>query len=160
MHYALHGAAPFFYHLVNVIFHAANVLLVYALASRLLGSTFAAVGAALIFGLHPVQTEAVNGIVGRAELMSAFWVLLAWVLYIRSGVGRGERLNRFYSLSLTAAFLGMLSKENAACTVGWRVSSSAASSCSCCDAVATGSPMNSIIHVLLMVGLAARNRLW
>ena len=118
VHYALHGAAPFFYHLVNVIFHAANVLLVYALASRLLGSTFAAVGAALIFGLHPVQTEAVNGIVGRAELMSAFWVLLAWVLYIRSGVGRGERLNRFYSLSLTAAFLGMLSKENAACTVG------------------------------------------
>ncbi len=118
VHYALHGAAPFFYHLVNVIFHAANVLLVYALANRFQNSVWVAASTALIFGLHPVQTEAVNGIVGRAELMSAFWVLLAWLLYIRSGVGRGERLNRFYGLSLTAALLGMLSKENAACAVG------------------------------------------
>ena len=48
----------------------------------------------------------------------------------------------------------------AARTVGWRVRSSAAISWSCCDAVATGSPVNSVIHVLLVVGLAARNRLW
>lgn len=118
IHYALHGLEPFLYHMVNVIFHVVNVLLVYALARRILGSMWCAVGTALVFGLHPVQTEAVNGIVGRAELMSAFWVLLAWLLYIYSGVGRGERLNRFYTLSLLATLLGMMSKENAACAVG------------------------------------------
>ena len=46
----------------------------------------------------------------------------------------------------------------AALTVGCSVSSSAASSCSCCDAVATGSPVCSDITVLLEVVASERNR--
>lgn len=115
--HALHGLVPFGYHLVNVGLHAANAYLVFRLAAHLLPTLFG-VATALIFALHPVQTEAVNGIVGRAELLSAFWVFAAWLLYIRSGAGQGARPNRFYYLSLGAAFLGMLSKENAVCVVG------------------------------------------
>ena len=117
LQHALHGVAPFGYHLVNVGLHAANAYLVFRLAAHLLPIPFG-VATALVFALHPVQTEAVNGIVGRAELLSAFWVFAAVLLYIRSGVGRGGRPNRFYYFSLGVAFLGMLSKENAACVVG------------------------------------------
>jgi len=118
LQYALHDVRPFGYHAVNVAFHVINVLLFYVLANYLFRSVHIAVSVALIFGLHPVQTEAVNGIVGRAELLSAFWSLLAWLFYIRSGVGQGGRLNRVYVFSLLFALLGMLSKENAVCLVG------------------------------------------
>lgn len=118
LHHALHTTTPFGYHLINVVLHTLNALLVFRLARHLIGASPGAWAAALIFALHPVQTEAVNGIVGRAELLSAFWVLCAWLLYIRSGVGKGSRLNRTYGLALLASFLGILSKENAACLLG------------------------------------------
>jgi cytochrome c-type biogenesis protein CcmH/NrfG len=113
----IHGLDPFGYHLVNVLLHTANGYLVYRLAATLFPVWFGAIPA-LVFALHPVQTEAVNGIVGRAELLSAFWVLLAWLMYIRSGVGTGGLLNRHYLISVGMAFMAMLSKENAACLVG------------------------------------------
>ncbi len=115
--YAVHAFDPFGYHVINVLLHVMNTLLVYLLTRNLLRIPFGGV-VALLFALHPVQTEAVNGIVGRAELLSAFWVLVACLLYVRSGVYAGRGLNGLYGLSLVASFLAMCSKENAACLVG------------------------------------------
>lgn len=117
LNYALHGFDPFGYHVVNVLLHICNALLVYVLMRHLLRLPFG-VPVALLFALHPVQTEAVNGIVGRAELLSAFWVLVTCLLYVRSGVNEGRGLNGLFGLSLLASFLAMCSKENAACVVG------------------------------------------
>ena len=120
LNYAVHGFRPLGYHAVNVVLHVANSVLVFLLVGPLLRRPFA-MWAALVFALHPIQTEAVNGIVGRAELLSAFWVLVACLLYVRSAVSRGGRLDGHYLMSLGASFLAMCSKENAVCLIGWLV---------------------------------------
>src|ERR1039458_2179411 len=65
--HALAGAAggAFWYHLVNLLLHALNVWLVWKLAARLLSSR-AAWFAAALFAVHPIATEAVDNVVGRA----------------------------------------------------------------------------------------------
>ena len=76
----LPGAAGF--HAVNVLLHAANVGLVWRLLTSWPGlEPRAAFWAALIFALHPVQTEAVTYISGRSmALMALFWLggALSW----------------------------------------------------------------------------------
>lgn len=84
------GAAGF--HLVNVLIHAANVLLVYALGLRWLAGSRtldaaaarAAAGlAALLFAVHPVQTEAVTYVSGRSVSLMALCYLGALLAYVR-----------------------------------------------------------------------------
>ena len=77
LQWTIHGAAPFFFHLVNVLLHAGVTVLVFGLARRLVSSEPAAFVAGLFFAVHPVHVEAVAGIVGRAELLAAGAVLLA-----------------------------------------------------------------------------------
>lgn len=77
--YALNGAldpGPFGFHLVNVALHGANTLLVFELGRRLFpeGAARAAL-AALLFAVHPVQTEAVTYVCGRSvSLMATFYL--------------------------------------------------------------------------------------
>ncbi len=82
------GVAGF--HAVNVALHAANALLVLALLRRLAlrhgaqaaTAGFAALAGALLFAVHPVQTEAVTYLSGRSTALAATFALaslLAWV---------------------------------------------------------------------------------
>lgn len=96
---------------VNVVLHIANALLVFAIACTLLGRPGAGL-CGLVFLLHPIQTEAVNGIVGRAELLAGFWVLAGLVTHIYCrGWGR-------WVFPAVALFLGCLSKEHAVALFG------------------------------------------
>jgi tetratricopeptide (TPR) repeat protein len=104
---ALTGLDPFFFHLVNVLLHAAVSLAVLFLGRRVLPPAAAAAGAVL-FAVHPVHTEAVTGIVGRAELLAALFVLLALLLHARARPGPAALLG-IAALQLA----GLLSKENA-----------------------------------------------
>jgi tetratricopeptide (TPR) repeat protein len=107
LNYALGGLHPLGYHVVNLLLHAGVSLAVYGVGAQLLGlpPAGAAVAAAL-FAVHPLHTEAVAGIVGRAELFMALGVLLAlW------GYRRGDRLGHLGSLLAFA--LGLLAKEQA-----------------------------------------------
>jgi tetratricopeptide (TPR) repeat protein len=73
------------YHAVNLALHVGNCWLAYALLQRLAGRTLAprlasraslaALFAALLFALHPVQTEAVTYISGRSSSLAAFFAL-------------------------------------------------------------------------------------
>lgn len=81
------GLAPFGYHLVNVLLHAAVSALVLLVALEWLGLA-GALTAGLLFAVHPIHSEAVSNVVGRAELLAALGVLLAWRLEPR-GVGGG-----------------------------------------------------------------------
>ncbi len=67
----------------------------------------AATVAGLIFALHPVHTEAVVGIVNRAELLAAFFILLGSLAILRLRRGRLFLIPAIYALAL-------LSKENGA----------------------------------------------
>src|ERR1700683_5064458 len=85
--WALGGAHPFAFHLVNLLLHAAVTLLLYFLLCALLeevahGKTIALV-AATLFAVHPIHTEAVTSIVGRPELLAAGFLLAAWILHLR-----------------------------------------------------------------------------
>lgn len=67
------------FHAVNIGLHALVTALVFALGRRWCRSRPVALVAALLFAVHPVHTEAVTSIVGRAELLSALFGMLALV---------------------------------------------------------------------------------
>jgi len=71
------GPNPPGYHWFNFILHGVNIGLVYALGLAIFEQTPAALLMAAIWGLHPVQTESVTNIVGRADMLAAFGVLAA-----------------------------------------------------------------------------------
>src|SRR6185503_19414034 len=72
-------ARPFGFHLFNVLVHAINTVLVLrlllALRKESVGPDFAALVGAMLFALHPVQTEAVTYVSGRSvSLMALFYL--------------------------------------------------------------------------------------
>ena len=96
----------------NVAWHAVASVALYLLVLELFASNGLALATAALFGVHPVHTEAVDGIVGRAELMSAFFAFLALLYAWR--VVRDDPPGAWRP-ALAAAFLGLalLSKEQA-----------------------------------------------
>lgn len=107
--YHLAGKDPRIFHATNVILHTVNVLLVFAAAQLILGRWGISLWAALAFCLHPVQTEAVANVAGRADLLSTLFFMVALILYVRSAGGRPW----LYGLSLASFLAALLSKENA-----------------------------------------------
>ena len=71
------------YHVLNVLLHMANVVLVFQLSSRLLGDRASAFFAAALWSVHPVLTESVANIAGRADLLATLAVLGGLLLYDR-----------------------------------------------------------------------------
>ncbi|MEO8601838.1 MAG: DUF1736 domain-containing protein [bacterium] len=108
---------PFGFHLVNVALHALVSLAVLLLALDLLGAPIAALGAALLFAVHPVHSEAVTNVVGRAELLAALGVLTALLAFAQAR--RSPRRRWLWrALSLAAFAAGMLAKESAITGLG------------------------------------------
>lgn len=87
VNWRLGGASPLGFHLFNLILHAGATLLLYLLLEALLGSSppvkDVAFAAALVFAVHPLHTEAVSSVVGRAELLAAGFLFAAWFLHLR-----------------------------------------------------------------------------
>ena len=113
--YALSGLvspAPWSQHLGNVLLHVLATLVAYDLARVLLRSTPVAVATALLFAVHPVHTEAVASVAGRAEVLAGLFVMLAL-----SALVRAERNPSWRAVSLAAFALGAVAKESAFVTV-------------------------------------------
>ncbi len=96
--YLLGGQDPLFYHWVNLLLHAANSILVLAVARRYL-SPFIAGCTAVVFALHPLQTESVTYLFARSTLLSTHFAL--WTLWL---FGRGKYLGSalMFGVSLLA----------------------------------------------------------
>jgi len=109
--HSLAGLDPFYFHLSSVVLHALNTVLVYVLISLLNGGRFKALLAAILFACHPALAEAVNCIAFNEDLLTAFFFLLALILYIKR-VDRAAA-GVAYFLSLVFYFCGMLAKEMA-----------------------------------------------
>jgi protein O-mannosyl-transferase len=117
--YALHGPRVFGYHVVNVLIHLLTTLCFWGFLRRTLlthrmvdrhGAVAARLAfvVALIWMVHPIQTQSVNYLSQRAELFSALFYVL--VLYC---VVRGSQLSNaraWYFLAVLSCALGMLSK--------------------------------------------------
>ena len=117
MNFQLSAREPWTYHAVNVILHAVNSVLVFALLLRILrlrsidphrAILCAAVGCS-IFLIHPLQTEAVAYIAGRSELICGFFSLAALVVFCRPG---DLTVRRAFAV-LALYCLAVLSKEQA-----------------------------------------------
>jgi tetratricopeptide (TPR) repeat protein len=81
LNYQIGGRDPFTYHLIAVALFLCAVLLAYECLRRLLPER-AALAAAAVFALHPMQAEAANYVSARADLLAAifcFAALLCWL---------------------------------------------------------------------------------
>ncbi len=105
------GNTPWFFHLINVLAHAAVCVLVFLLIRRL-ASEPAAFVAALLFALHPVHTEAVANVVGQAELWAALCVLGACLIHVARPAGTAIGGRRTFAI-LALYGLALLAKESA-----------------------------------------------
>jgi tetratricopeptide (TPR) repeat protein len=122
------GFNPFGYHLLNVLLHTAASIAVFLLIAALLrpdpaaqistpptrleDGTVAALVGALLFAVHPIHTEAVANIVGRAETLAALSVLVTAIAFLRF-LDSPHRATGAYILSVAAFALGPFAKENA-----------------------------------------------
>lgn len=111
----LGGGAAWVFHLVNVLLHAAIVVLLYRVWRGLVSERVAFAAAALFAVLSP-PAEAVQSIVGRADLLAALFGLLGLSAHLRAS--RSEASGRKSGARATAAaslfLLGALaSKESA-----------------------------------------------
>jgi tetratricopeptide (TPR) repeat protein len=107
------GTSPLGYHAVNLALHLVNVLLVFELARRAIQQRMAAWFAAALWAVHPVGTEAVANVAGRADLLAAMAVLAGLLVYIRA-----ERAPWRIAGLLAVSMLGVAAKENAAVLPG------------------------------------------
>jgi tetratricopeptide (TPR) repeat protein len=109
---ALLGAGPFGFHLVNVLLHAAVAALAW-LCLRRAGTHYGtAFLGGLLFAVLPIHTEAVANVAGRAELLSALFVLGAWVAHRRAN-DAGAKAGRWQLGAAGLYLAAILSKESA-----------------------------------------------
>ena len=120
VNYALGGMTAWGYHLVNLIIHLLAALALFGIVRRTLlrpalqarfgaRATTLALAVAVLWMVHPLQTEAVTYISERCELLMGLFYLLTLYCFIRGTEG-GES-NRWFLACVTACFLGTASKE-------------------------------------------------
>jgi len=118
----------FWYHLVNLLIHIMNAFLVYSFvllllripqppltsdSSHLTNASWIAFATALLFVVHPIQTEAVTYIVQRFTSLATLFYLLAVVLYLKWRLTAPESRSRslWYAGALLSTILAMKTKE-------------------------------------------------
>ena len=116
---ALYGESPVGYHLLNLLLHLASGWLVFAVVKRaaLTESRSVPLLTALVFLVHPIQTETVTYISGRATGLMAFWYLLALFLYLKAtGECKGLWQAAWFHLAASLSFLCALGAKETAVT--------------------------------------------
>jgi hypothetical protein len=106
----LWGENPFGFHLTSTLIHAVNVLLVFFLIRRLVTRLLPSFLAALIFAVHPIQTDSVTYISGRRDVLFAMFYLAAFHFYLDY---RRSRRRRHLALLVLMWVLSLMSKEMA-----------------------------------------------
>ena len=103
----LFGANPGWMHLMNLILHLANTLLLFAVLRKMTGALWPSAFVAAAFAIHPMHVESVAWITERKDVLSTLFLLLtlaAYVSYVkRPGLVR-------YLLTMLLFALGLLAK--------------------------------------------------
>ena len=107
--YLFGGLDPFAYHILNVVFHFCNALLLFLIVRRLMGWEVAWIAGAM-FAVHPILSESITWISALPYPQYAFFFLLSFYSYIRA---RKKTDWRWYAMSLLAFVLSLLSAEKA-----------------------------------------------
>jgi tetratricopeptide (TPR) repeat protein len=104
----LYGTWPGGHHLVNLLLHAANVLLVFAVLLKATGKTGQSAFVAALFAVHPLHVESVAWIAERKDVLSLFFGLAA--LYAYFGYAQKPGRARL-ALSIVCYLCSLLSKQ-------------------------------------------------
>ena len=102
----LFGLNPVGHHVVNVLLHAVNAVLLFLLLQSATGFRWRSLMVAALFALHPINVESVAWAAERKNVLSMLFFLLALYAYgryaRRSGLGRYIAVAGFFVLSLLA----------------------------------------------------------
>ncbi len=105
--YELFGLNSLWHHLVNLLFHLANTVLLFWVLKRLTGAVWPSVFVAAVFAVHPFQVESVAWVAERKNVLSGFFWLLTMAAYARyadrPSIGR-------YLLVVACLCLGLMAK--------------------------------------------------
>jgi hypothetical protein len=103
----LFGLSPGGHHLVNLLLHIANTVLLFLVLFTMSGKLWRSGFVAALFAVHPLHVESVAWVAERKDVLSAFfWILSMWAYAryaSRGGAGR-------YFLLVLSFTLGLLSK--------------------------------------------------
>ena len=102
----LFGVNPGWHHLINILLHTANTLLLFFFLRTVTGALWRSGLVAVLFALHPLHVESVAWVAERKDVLSTFfWMLTMWgyVRYVRCpGVGRYVVVLLFFVMGLMA----------------------------------------------------------
>jgi tetratricopeptide (TPR) repeat protein len=108
---SLFGLAPGRHHLVSLLLHAANALLLLLLLRDLTGALWPSALVAALFALHPLHVESVAWIAERKDVLSTLLLLLslhAWTRHVRRrGFAAALAAAVLFALSLMAKPMGV-----------------------------------------------------
>lgn len=108
--YHLFGLNPAGYRTVNILFHAVNGALVFLILRFLFGGAPVALYAALLFVIHPIQTDSVAYISGQRDILFTTWYLLGLLGFVRY---RATNRPAYLGITGVAFVLGLMTKEMA-----------------------------------------------
>lgn len=115
------GFKPFGYHLVNVLMHCIATWLVVKIARHLLQSNWGTIVTGALFASHPIHTEAVAGVVGRADIAACIFYLQAFLSYCKHVAWRERNDKRHWTpliLAIGFSIAAVLCKETAVSSLG------------------------------------------
>lgn len=90
--YSLWGLHPDGYHVLNIAFHVGNSILVFLLIRRFSQSNALGLACGALFAVHPIHTQAITYISGRADPMCTFFLLLTLWFYDKARTKGGAGL--------------------------------------------------------------------
>ncbi|XP_051857016.1 protein O-mannosyl-transferase TMTC3 [Antechinus flavipes] len=117
LNYLYSELKPVSYHLLNLIFHAV-VSVVFLKVCKLFLDSRSSIIASLMFAVHPIHTEAVTGVVGRAELLSSIFFLTAFLSYTKSKGPNNTIVWTPIALTVVLVAIATLCKEQGVTVVG------------------------------------------
>jgi protein O-mannosyl-transferase len=108
--FGLHAGGP---HVVNVLFHTANAILLFLLLVRLTGAQWRSAIVAGLFAWHPLHVESVAWISERKDVLSTFFgllSLLAYVRYVKESNAQNSKSKAWFITAVVLFALSLMAK--------------------------------------------------
>lgn len=109
LQYAMTGEKTSPFHIINILLHALVCFVLMRMIHLLFRDYRIVILGGLLFALHPLHTEAVAGIVGRAELMASLFILTSMICYDQ---WQKKGTMGWLGLLLISTFAAITSKEH------------------------------------------------
>jgi len=95
VNYSIGRLNPAGYHILSLAFHIGTAYLLFLILKTMLGGGFIPLASALIFAVHPFNSEVVNYITARSSVMSGFFYLLSFYCWVKfRSHSRRDRVDR------------------------------------------------------------------